>query len=258
MSYNILLCGVGGQGTVLASKLLAATAGDAGLTVHSAETIGMAQRGGPVTSHVRIGEDAYSPLIPKGKADLIIAFEPAEAVRSLDYLKTGGAVIVNEICIKPVTESLHPTGYDGSEMIAYLKKSMPRLITVNADELCKPLGSTKFFNVAVLGVAQGAGLLDFSKEEVLETIEKTVKKDFTEINKKAFLHGSETGAKESGIGDFPTNVKKEAVSEKDGGEGVAEKKAESEEKKPAVARKLTEEEAKHLQAIRKEMKDKKK
>ena len=75
MSYNILLCGVGGQGTVLASKLLAATAGAADLTVHSAETIGMAQRGGPVTSHVRIGADAFSPLIPKGSADLIIAFE---------------------------------------------------------------------------------------------------------------------------------------------------------------------------------------
>ena len=85
MSYNILLCGVGGQGTVLASKLLAATAGAADLTVHSAETIGMAQRGGPVTSHVRIGADAFSPLIPKGSADLIIAFEPAEAVRNLDY-----------------------------------------------------------------------------------------------------------------------------------------------------------------------------
>ena len=86
MSYNILLCGVGGQGTVLASKLLAAAAGRADRTVHSAETIGMAQRGGPVTSHVRIGDDVYSPLIPKSCADLIIAFEPAvfEGKRSTD------------------------------------------------------------------------------------------------------------------------------------------------------------------------------
>ena len=145
MSYNILLCGVGGQGTVLASKLLAAAAEKKGETVHSAETIGMAQRGGPVTSHVRIGSDAYSPLIPKGKADLIIAFEPSEAVRNLDFLKEGGAVITNEVCLKPVTESLNPTGYDGKEMTEYLKKTVGRLVILNADELCKDLGSSKFF-----------------------------------------------------------------------------------------------------------------
>ena len=79
MSYNILLCGVGGQGTVLASKLLEAAAELSGIRVISAETIGMAQRGGPVTSHVRMGEDAYAPLIPKKSADLIIAFEPASS-----------------------------------------------------------------------------------------------------------------------------------------------------------------------------------
>ena len=198
MSYNILLCGVGGQGTVLASKLLAATAGGAGKVVHSAETIGMAQRGGPVTSHVRIGEDAYSPLIPKGSADLIIAFEPAEAVRNLDYLKKDGAVIVNEECIKPVTESLHPTGYNGTEMTGYLKSNIKQLICINGTDLCKPLGSSKFFNVAVLGVAYGAGLLDFSEEEILNTIETTVKKDFVEVNKKAFLRGAEIGKEKKG------------------------------------------------------------
>jgi indolepyruvate ferredoxin oxidoreductase beta subunit len=193
MSYNILLCGVGGQGTVLASKLLAATACKTGITVHSAETIGMAQRGGPVTSHVRLGEDAYAPLIPKKKADLIIAFEPAEAVRNLGYLKKGGAVIVNSTPIKPVTESLHPTGYDGSEMTAYLKGFVKRLVVVDAKELCKDLGSAKFFNVAVLGLASGAGLLSFTKEDMLSTIETTVKEAFVEVNKKAFLTGLAAG-----------------------------------------------------------------
>ena len=166
MYYNILLCGVGGQGTVLASKLLAAAAEKEGLVVHSAETIGMAQRGGPVTSHVRIGEDAYSPLIPKKGADLIIAFEPAEAVRNLEFLKKDGFIIVNEVCIKPVTESLSPSGYDGTECIKYLKNMLPGIITVNADELCAPFGSSKFFNVAVLGVAVGAGFVDFSEEKI--------------------------------------------------------------------------------------------
>ena len=87
MSKSVILCGVGGQGTVLASKLISYAAMAKGEEVRSAETIGMAQRGGSVTSHVRIGEGAFSPLIPKGKADVMIAFEPAEAVRNLSYLK---------------------------------------------------------------------------------------------------------------------------------------------------------------------------
>jgi indolepyruvate ferredoxin oxidoreductase beta subunit len=177
----------------LASKLLAATACKTGITVHSAETIGMAQRGGPVTSHVRLGEDAYAPLIPKKKADLIIAFEPAEAVRNLGYLKKGGAVIVNSSTIKPVTESLHPAGYDGSEMTKYLEGFVKRLVVVDADDLCKDLGSAKYFNVAVLGLALGAGLLSFTKEDMLSTIETTVKEAFTEINKKAFITGLAAG-----------------------------------------------------------------
>ena len=89
MNKDILICGVGGQGTVLASKIIAAAAVDEDNTVHSAETIGMAQRGGPVTSHVRIGDNAFSPMIPFGSAELILAFEPAEAVRNIRYLKPG-------------------------------------------------------------------------------------------------------------------------------------------------------------------------
>ena len=86
MNQDILICGVGGQGTVLASKLIASAAMNLGNVVHSAETIGMAQRGGSVTSHIRIGNTASSPLIPMGSADLILAFEPSEAVRNLAYL----------------------------------------------------------------------------------------------------------------------------------------------------------------------------
>ena len=95
MNKDILLCGVGGQGTVLASKLIASAAMHLGNTAHSAETIGMAQRGGSVTSHIRIGNRAFSPLIPLGKADIILAFEPSEAVRNLCYLKQDGIVTVS-------------------------------------------------------------------------------------------------------------------------------------------------------------------
>ena len=118
MNKSILLAGVGGQGTVLASKLIAQAAIDLGFPARTAETIGKAQRGGCVVSHVRIGE-AHSPLIPQGKADIIIGFEPAEAVRCLPYLKEEGVVVTTKKAIKPVTASLSGSSYDGTEMIDY-------------------------------------------------------------------------------------------------------------------------------------------
>ncbi len=194
MNKDILLCGVGGQGTVLASKLIASAAMRAGETVHSAETIGMAQRGGSVTSHVRIGDKAYSPLIPVGSADMILAFEPAEAVRNLRYLKKDGIVIVNSVPVKPVTESLRNTGYDGSEMIEYLKKKCERVVVVNAEDICAGVGSSKVFNVAILGVAVGTGKTGLSREDVLAEISLRVKEKFVEMNYKAFSEGERIGA----------------------------------------------------------------
>ena len=193
MKKDILICGVGGQGTVLASKIIAASAMEAGDIVHSAETIGMAQRGGPVTSHVRIGEEAYSPLIPFGSADMILAFEPAEAVRNLRYLKPDGIVIVNSVPVKPVTESLMPTGYDGTEMIAYLKKKCT-CIVVDGEELCRPFGSSRYFNIAILGVAAASGRLGIAQEILLREIERRVPSKYLEANKAAFQAGAEIGA----------------------------------------------------------------
>lgn len=193
MNKNILLCGVGGQGTVLASKLIAAAAMSLGETVHSAETIGMAQRGGSVTSHVRIGEEAYSPLIPEGSADVILAFEPAEAVRNLMLLKKNGAMIVNRVPVKPVTESLQDTGYDGGEMIAYLQQKCSKLVVVDAEEICKELGSSRYFNVAILGVAVGCGQTGLTAEAVLKEIETKVPEKFRQMNQRAFLLGKQIG-----------------------------------------------------------------
>ena len=103
MNKNCLLCGVGGQGVVLASKLIAYAAMDKGMDVRTSETIGMAQRGGSVVSHVRMGTKIHSPMIPKGCADVIMAFEPAEAVRCLPYLKEGGVAVVNQKAVQPLT-----------------------------------------------------------------------------------------------------------------------------------------------------------
>ena len=190
MRDDIILCGVGGQGTVLASKIIAAAAMEEGSPVHSAETIGMAQRGGSVTSHVRIGGEAYSPLIPFGGADMLLAFEPGEAVRNLRYLKKGGIAVVNTSAVKPVTESLKETGYDGSEMTAYLKEKCS-CIFVNAEEVCRPFGSTKFFNIIMLGVAAGSGHLGLEKDTLLKQIEQRVPSRFLDVNLRAFQTGIE-------------------------------------------------------------------
>ena len=187
-----MICGVGGQGTVLASKIIAAAAMKEGSPVHSAETIGMSQRGGSVTSHVRIGEESYSPLIPFGSADVMLAFEPSEAVRNLKYLKEDGVAVVNTAATKPVTASLMDTGYDGSEMTAYLKQKCS-CIFVDADEVCRPFGSSKFFNIIMLGIAAGSGKLGIDKRTLLDQIENRVPEKFVEVNKEAFLAGYEIG-----------------------------------------------------------------
>ena len=187
MKKDVMICGVGGQGTVLASKIIAASAMDEGYAVHSAETIGMAQRGGSVTSHVRIGEDAFSPLIPLGSVDLLIAFEPSEAVRNLKYLKSDGFVIVNSVPVKPT--SLGGGGdYDGKAEIEFLKSKCDCLV-INSDELCAPFGSNKFFNVAVLGAAAGTGRLGLSADTVRSEIIKIVPERFHEKNLAAFEAG---------------------------------------------------------------------
>lgn len=193
MNKDILICGVGGQGTVLASKIIAAAAMEEGHAVHSAETIGMAQRGGSVTSHVRIGE-AYAPLIPYGNADMILAFEPAEAVRNLMYLKKDGIVIVNSLPVKPVTESLQDTGYDGKDMLTYLCEKC-KCVVIDAEKICKPFGSSRYFNLAILGVAAGTGKLDISKETILAQIEKRVPAKYIDTNKAAFFAGVEIAAR---------------------------------------------------------------
>ncbi len=193
MDRNILLCGVGGQGTVLAAKLIASAFMACGETVHSAETIGMAQRGGSVTSHIRVGECAFSPLIPDGRGDLMLAFEPSEAVRNLNYLKADGIVIMNANPIKPVTESLDESTYNGEEMIAFMKKHYKRTYVVDSHSVSKDFGSLKFFNIIILGMACGLQVLGVDQNFVIREIEKKVKEKFVEVNKKAFTYGVKLG-----------------------------------------------------------------
>jgi len=183
MSKNIIICGVGGQGTVLAAKVLSQAAISNGERVLSAETIGMAQRGGSVVSHVRIGEDVYSPLVPQGQADVIIAFEAAEAVRNIAYLKEGGSVIVNKKVVQPVTASLSGKAFDEKEMISYLEKVAGNVIAVDTDQACQNLGSSKVVNMVLLGAASKSGLI--SKDQLKAALKLLVKPEFYELNVKA-------------------------------------------------------------------------
>ncbi|SFI41794.1 indolepyruvate ferredoxin oxidoreductase beta subunit [Treponema bryantii] len=183
MSKNIIICGVGGQGTVLAAKVLSQAAISNGERVLSAETIGMAQRGGSVVSHVRIGEDVYSPLVPQGQANVLIAFEAAEAVRNIAFLKKGGSVIVNKKVVQPVTASLSGKTFDENEMISYLEKVAGNVIAVDTDQACKDLGSSKVVNMVLLGAASKSGLI--SKEELKDALKLLVKPEFYELNVRA-------------------------------------------------------------------------
>lgn len=170
MNKNIVLCGVGGQGTILASKLIAAAAMRKGIPVMSAETIGMAQRGGSVFSHIRMGEGLYAPMIAKGTADVIIGFEPGETVRMLPYLKTGGQVVTSKRAIMPVTAALSDSSYSGGEMTAYLEKHIENLLVVDTEQACQKIGSSKVLNILLLGAAIYSGALGLSEDDIKEAI----------------------------------------------------------------------------------------
>lgn len=188
MQSNILICGVGGQGIVLTSKLIAATAMEHDIPVMSAETIGMAQKGGSVFSFLRLGDDIYCPMFPEKSADLLIGFEPAEAVRMLPYLKDGGQVVVNEYPIMPVTATLSGSDYTGSEMLGYLKRNVKNLIIVNGTEACEKIGSPKVLNMIMLGASVRNDVLPFSVDDIEATMKKTVKPQFIEMNSKALRY----------------------------------------------------------------------
>ena len=185
MTCNILIAGVGGQGTVLASRLIASAAMKRGLSARTTETIGMAQRGGSVTGHTRIGDNVFSPLIPEGGANLLLAFEPAEAVRNLKYLAGNGTLIVCDSAIKPVTVALTGEQYEAETMTGYLRENVPGAVIIDGTTLKEECGKT--LNVALLGAAAESGAFPFEAAAFLETIEEM--HHYREQNIKSFELG---------------------------------------------------------------------
>lgn len=184
---NIMIVGVGGQGTLLTSRILGGITVAAGYDVKLSEVHGMAQRGGSVVTFVRYGEKVAEPIVEEGQADVLIAFERLEALRYAHFLKKDGVIVVNDHRIDPITVVTGMAQYPDN-IIENLEKEH-KVFKVKAMEEALKLGNSKVFNIIVLGVA--AKHMDFSKEAWLEVIEKTVPPKTVEINKKAFLLGFE-------------------------------------------------------------------
>jgi indolepyruvate ferredoxin oxidoreductase, beta subunit len=193
--YDIMISGVGGQGTVLASRLIAAAAIKQGSFARTSETIGMSQRGGCVVSHVRINSEMSSSIIPFNNANMIIAFELAEAARSIPRLEKNGCCIINTQIIKPVSASLGTSQYDINEIENYIKENAKEVYFVDGYRLAKEAGTVKAVNVVLLGAATAVGKMPFSREVMLESIVENVPQKFRELNEKAFELGYEFIAK---------------------------------------------------------------
>lgn len=182
---NIMIVGVGGQGTLLTSRILGGLAISAGYDVKLSEVHGMAQRGGSVVTFVRYGEDVAEPIVEEGQADVIIAFERLEALRYAHFLKKDGALVVNDWKIDPMPVVIGAAKYP-KDIIENLAKEH-KVYTVNATEESKKLGNPRVFNLIVLGVA--AQHMDFTRDQWYQVIENTVPPKTIEINKKAFDTG---------------------------------------------------------------------
>lgn len=182
---NIMIVGVGGQGTLLTSRILGGLTIAAGHDVKLSEVHGMAQRGGSVVTFVRYGEKVAEPIVEEGQADVLIAFERLEALRYAHFLKEDGVLIVNDWRIDPMPVVIGAAEYP-DHILETLEKEH-RVYKVNATEESKKLGNPRVFNLIVLGIA--AQHMDFTKEQWYEVIEKTVPPKTVDINKKAFELG---------------------------------------------------------------------
>ncbi len=186
---NIMIVGVGGQGTLLTSRILGGITLEAGYDVKLSEVHGMAQRGGSVVTFVRYGSNVCEPIVEEGQADLLIAFERLEAMRYAHYLKKNGVLIVNDQRIDPMPVVIGAAEYP-ENIIETLSQSY-KVLRIDAMTEAKKLGNVKAFNTIVLGIA--AQHMDFSLEDWLRVIERTVPPKTIELNKQAFHVGYRMG-----------------------------------------------------------------
>ena len=184
---NILITGVGGQGVILMSELLGNSAVKDGLRIRGSEVLGMAVRGGSVTSIIRIGDEVYGPLIPMGKGDILIGMEPSEALRNIAYLSKSSLVILNTAIIFPFTVSLGQSQYPSLEVIAdKLNRASSQIIRLDANHLASEAGSLLTANIVMLGALFGTERLPIKIETVKESIKQRFPAKVAPVNFKAF------------------------------------------------------------------------
>ncbi len=182
---KILFTGVGGQGTLLASRLLGEAAMAAGMDVRVSEVHGMAQRGGVVESTVMLG-GLKSPIISQGEADILVSFEPLETIRALNRCSKNSAIVTNTKPIVPFTVKLGQAEYpDVDHWLDFMQSNYRRVCALDADELAREAGTSKAVNVVLLGVLIGLGELPINRQMVEETIRRQVKPKFVDANLKA-------------------------------------------------------------------------
>lgn len=186
MTKNVMIVGVGGQGSLLASKLLGAVLLGEGYDVKVSEVHGMSQRGGSVVTYVRFGEKVYSPIITEGEADYILSFEKLEAARWASYLKEGGEIIVNTQEIDPMPVIIGAANYP-TDILDELKAKNVKIDDIDALSVAETAGSVKAVNIVLL--SRLAKRFSIPYEKWIEAIEKTVAPKFAEMNKKAFELG---------------------------------------------------------------------
>jgi len=184
---NILLVGVGGQGTILASKILSEGLTQAGYDVKMSEIHGMSQRGGNVSTQIRFGEKVYSPIVGKGEADVIVAFEKMEALRWIEYLKKGGKMVVNDFEIPSVPIQQGLVKYPEGILDELVHKA--NVSVFKAGDIAARLGNSRTMNIVLLGALVKA--MDVPGIDWEEIIRSNVKKGFEEINIKAFRAGAD-------------------------------------------------------------------
>lgn len=183
---NIMIVGVGGQGTLLASRVLGNVAMKMDRDVKVSEVHGMAQRGGSVVTYVKMGEKVYSPIIEKGEADIIIAFEELEALRWIDYLKQDGTLILNEQKIDPMPVITGKAKYPQS-IVGKIKDCFKNVVTIDALEIARQCGNIKAVNTVLLGLLAKSTAID--KQIWLESLKENVPSKALDVNLKAFEAG---------------------------------------------------------------------
>lgn len=186
-SLNILIVGVGGQGVLLASEIISEAAMKSGYDVKKSEVHGMSQRGGVVSSHVKIAPKVYSPTIQYGQADVLMAFEQAEGLRALDWMKSDGVAIVSTTMLVPaiVTSSKKLTYPENA--VGEMKRKAERVIIVPADKIAAELGNPRVVNTILLGVL--SNYAPFEYDLWIEMLKTKVKARFVEVNLQAFERG---------------------------------------------------------------------